>query len=129
MIDEMRQDIEHRISPLIGGIAEDLSTLMRQELALAKSELRVQVQTAVSAALQIGGAALFLIIGVMFICTGGILLLLQSASGIPAWAIFCGGGIFLLLPALLLFVNARRQIETISIVPERTLNSLQGEIE
>ncbi|MGI8710785.1 MAG: phage holin family protein [Acidimicrobiales bacterium] len=48
---------ERSLSELVAAMGQDLSTLMRKEVELAKEEMRVEVQKASKAAQGFGGAA------------------------------------------------------------------------
>ena len=40
----MKNDVQNTIAPLLGDIVEDARDLLRQEFALAKSEIRQEIQ-------------------------------------------------------------------------------------
>src|SRR5258707_8011995 len=79
--------VQESIGGLIRGILNDLRTLIREEIALARVELREQAGRAKAAALSFGIAAAALLFG-------GIFLLVAVALGIayligwPAWTGF-----------------------------------------
>jgi hypothetical protein len=55
------------VGQLLGAVTEDLSTLMRQELELAKAELRVEAKKAGQAAGMFGGAGFAGYLAVLFV--------------------------------------------------------------
>ena len=116
--------VQESIGGLIRGILNDIRTLIREEVALARVEIREQAGRAKAAALSFGIAAAALLFG-------GIFLLVSIALGIayllgwPAWTGFlivalllCGGGYFTLS-------NGRKQIATVHAIPEETVTSLK----
>src|SRR6266705_4801155 len=94
--------VQDSIGGLIRGILTDMRTLIREEIALARVEIREQAGRAKAAALSFG-------IAVAALAFGGIFLLVAVALGIayllgwPAWtgflivaAVLCIGGFFTL---------------------------------
>lgn len=98
---------ETSLGTLVAGVTEDLSSLVRDEIALAKSELRSTTQTAARSGALIGAAALLAMIGVIFVFVTAAYGLV--AAGLPTWA---GFGIvalvLLVVGAILGYVGARR---------------------
>lgn len=63
----MRPDVSHTsVGDLLGEVTRDLSTLVRQEVLLAKVELREEVSKTGKAAGMLGGAALAGYLAVLF---------------------------------------------------------------
>jgi uncharacterized membrane protein YqjE len=112
------------IGGLIRGILNDLRTLIREEIALARVEIREQAGRARAAAMSFG-------IAVAALAFGGIFLLVAIALGIayllnwPAW-----GG-FLVMAALLSLIGfftlsaGRKRLAQVHAVPEATVSTLK----
>ena len=109
---------------LIRGILMDLRTLIREEIALARVEIREQATRARAAALSFGiaaGALLF----------GGTFLLIAIAMGIadllhwPAWTGFLIVAVVLALVGVVTLSSGRRQLHQVSAVPEETVSTLK----
>jgi hypothetical protein len=110
------------VGQLVSDVTQDLSTLMRQELALAKAEVKVE---AVKAAKGVGmlGAAGF---------AGYMVLLFAS---IAAWwglaAVMASGWAALIVTAIwaaigaVLFVVGRRRVQEVNPTPERTKETVK----
>jgi putative superfamily III holin-X len=112
------------ISGLLRGILMDVRTLIREEIALARVELRQQAGRARAAAVS------FAIAAVALAC-GGLLLLIALATGIADllnWPVWAG---FLIMAALLCLVGAvtlssgRRQLAQVHAVPQETVSTLK----
>ena len=109
---------------LIGGILNDLRTLVKEELALARVELREQVGRARGAALSFGIAAGALVFGAAF-------LLIALAIGIaelarwPVWAGFVVVALLLSIAGFIAFASGRKQLRTFHAVPEQTVTTLK----
>jgi uncharacterized membrane protein YqjE len=116
--------VQESIGGLIRGILNDLRTLIREEIALARIEIREQAGRAKAAALSFG-------IAVAALLFGGIFLLVAIALGIayligwPAWTgflivaiVLCAGGYFTL-------ASGRKQLAAVHAVPEETVTTLK----
>lgn len=112
------------IGGLVRGILTDIQTLVREEIALARVELREQAVRAKAAAVSFGIAAGALAIGSLF-------LLIAIAFGIadllnwPAWTGFLIVAIVLTLVGLVTLASGRKKIRTVHAVPEETVVTLK----
>lgn len=112
------------IGGLIRGILNDLRTLIREEIALARVELREQAGKARSAALSFGIAAAAL-------AFGGTFLLIAIAIGIadllqwPLWTGFLIVAVLLSLVGFFTLTSGRKQLRTFSAIPEETVTTLK----
>ncbi len=112
------------IGALIRGILNDLRTLVREEIALARVELREQAGRARAAAMSFGIAAAAL-------AFGGVFLLIAIAFGIadllnwPVWAGFLIVAVLLSLVGLVTLSAGRKQLQSFSPVPEETVTTLK----
>jgi hypothetical protein len=80
----MREDrTAESIGALVRGLLEDISTLFRSEIALAKIEIRQTIAGIGGVAALFAGAVLFLLMGLAFVFVTLVLLL---ALVMPAWA-------------------------------------------
>jgi uncharacterized membrane protein YqjE len=115
---------QESLGGLIRGILMDLRTLIREEIALARVEIREQVTRARTAAVSFGialGALLF----------GGIFLLIAIAMGIadllnwPAWTGFLIVAVLLALIGFVTLSSGRKKLQTVHAVPEETVTTLK----
>ncbi|MER5264581.1 phage holin family protein [Actinosynnema sp. NPDC002837] len=119
-------DEEPSLGRLVGDLAEDLSRLMRQELELAKAEIRQEATKAGKAAGMLGAAGFA---GYMT----AVLLSLALAFGL---ATFMGLGWATLVVAVLwavagfaLFSTGRARLRKVNPKPERTIETLKEDAE
>ncbi len=116
-------DVENAsVGDLLGNVSRDLSTLMRQELALAKAELKVEAAKAGKGAGMLGGAGFA---GYMVVLFGSIALWWALANvmdhGLAAllvavlWAVI--GGV--------LYLTGRRTLRAVDPEPRRTVDTLK----
>jgi len=112
------------IGGLIRGILTDLRTLIREEIALARVEIREQAGRARAAAMSFGIAAAAL-------AFGGIFLLIALAIGIadalnwPLWAGFLVVAVLLSLIGFFTLSSGRKQLRGFKAVPEETVMTLK----
>ena len=117
------RDVENlSVGELLGNVSRDLSTLMRQEVSLAKAEIRAEAGKAGKGAGMMAGAGmagwlcvLFLSIaawwGLANVMDEGLAALIVAI----VWAI--AGGV--------LFANGRRALRTVNPTPERTVDTMK----
>jgi hypothetical protein len=112
------------IGGLIRGILMDLRTLVREEIALARVEIREQAGRARAAAMSFGAAAAALLFGTTF-------LLVALAIGIaelldwPVWSGFLIVAVLLTAIGLVMLMSGRKQLQTVHAVPEETVSTLK----
>jgi len=100
---------------LIRGILNDIRTLIREEIALARVEMREQAGRARAAALAFGG--IFLLVAIAL----GIAYLL----GWPAWAGFLIVALLLCIGGYFTLASGRKQLASVHGVPEETVTTLK----
>ena len=112
------------IGALLRGILMDLRTLIREEIALARVELREQAGRARAAAMSFAIAAVALLFG-------GTFLLIALATAIadlldwPVWAGFLAVAVLLSLVGFVTLSSGRRKLATVSAVPEETISTVK----
>ena len=119
----MAHETDTSITGLVRGVMDDTRELIREEIALAKSEARHELSKAGAAAAQFGAAAVAGWFALMFLL-GAVALGISVAFDWPAWA---GAGIVAVLlgiAALALFVGARAAARRVQPLP-RTMDSLK----
>src|SRR3954468_22274372 len=109
---------------LIRGILTDLRTLIREEVALARVEIREQATRARAAAMSFGMAIGALAFGVTF-------LLIAVAIGVadllnwPVWTGFLIVAVLLALIGFVMLSSGRKKLQTVHAVPEETVTTLK----
>jgi hypothetical protein len=122
----MEPDIVHNdsIGGLLRGILMDVRTLIREEIELARVEIREQAGRARAAAVSFAVAAVAL-------ACGGILLLIALATAIadlldwPVWSGFLIVAAFLSLIGMVTLASGRRQLQQVHAVPAETVTTLK----
>jgi len=122
-----RPDVEGRsVGDLLGEVTGNLSKLMRQEVALAKVELKEEAAKAGKAGGLLGGAGA---VGYLVLVFASLALMfaLDNAMGI-GWAALLTA-VLLGIVAALLFVIGRNRFKQINPTPEQTVETLKEDVQ
>jgi len=128
MHDNVQTDAQPSMTALVSGIVSDAQQLIRQELALAKSEMREEWCKTKSAAVSFGAAAG---VGVLAVVLLSFMLvhLLNWLTGMPLWGCFAiVGGLFAAV-AVILFFTGKNKAEQISVVPRQTMETMRENVQ
>lgn len=112
------------LGELVATATRDLSALMRQEVALAKAEIRRDVVAAGQGAGMFGGAGLAGLFGLLFLS-------IAAAYGIAyvgmslGWAFFTVGALYL-LAAGALAISGKKKLSRLG-PPEKTIETLKDD--
>jgi CHASE3 domain sensor protein len=113
---------QQSLGTMVKGLTEDLSTLVRGEIELVKTELRDSAKTAASGGGMLAAAGVTAFLGVVFLLLTLAWVLVQL--GLPIWAGFGIVTLLLIIVAAILFVLGRKQLEAVK-GPERSQASLE----
>jgi uncharacterized membrane protein YqjE len=110
------------VGELIGNISDDLSTLFRQEVELAKAELKQEASKAGKAAGMLGVAGFA---GYLTVVLLSFALVFALANVMDAgWAALIVAVLWAIIGAVL-FVAGRNKLKTVDAVPHRTVDTLK----
>ena len=126
----VRPDLVHgeSIGSLLRGILTDLRMLVREEIALARVEIREQAGRARAAAISLGMAAAVLALGLVFLLIA-IATAIADLLGWPVWAGFLALALLLGLAGFAALVFGRKQLRTVHAVPTETVSTLKENAE
>ena len=113
---------QRSVGELIGEVTNDLSTLMRQEMTLAKAEIKEEVAKTGKAAGMFGGAGLAGYMLVLFLSIAlwwGLANVMDEAWAALIVAVLWG------IVAAVLFVTGRKKMREVNPKPERTVSTLK----
>ena len=119
----MAYESDASMATLVKGVVEDVRELFREEMALARAELRHEMSKAAAALKGFGGAAVLLWFGGMFILTA-IALGVADLFNWPAWAGFASLGVLLAIIGGVVALGARRIINDVQPMP-RTVETVK----
>jgi hypothetical protein len=110
------------IGEVIGNISNDLSQLFRQEVELAKAEVKQEAAKAGKAAGFLGGAGFA---GYLAVVLLSFALVFGLANVMDAgWAALIVAVIWLIIGAVL-YTNGRKKLKTVDPTPRRTVDTLK----
>lgn len=113
---------DQSIGALIAEVAEDVSRLVRQEVELAKAEVKTEARKAGKAAGMFGGAGF---IGYLAAVFGCLTIMFALAAIMPiGWAALIVT-VLLGAAAAVLFSIGRRKMREVSPVPQQTVETLK----
>jgi len=128
MADRIPADTSPSMSSLLGGIASDLQTLIRQEVALAKAEILREWDKAKTAAGAMAAGGAVLAVGGLFLCLT-VAAALHEGARLPWWASFLiVGGVLAITGAVLLFFG-RRKAAQVNVVPPQTAETMRENVQ
>ena len=120
--DSARDAGQQSVGELLSAVTQDLSTLMRQEVELAKAEIKTEVSKVGKGAGMLGGAGF-----------GGYMVLLFLSIALwwglanvmdQSWAALITAGVWAVITAVLA-VLGRSTLKTVNPKPERTVETVK----
>jgi hypothetical protein len=122
-----RPDVEGRsVGELIGEVTSDLSHLMRQELELAKAEMKVEATKAGKGAGMLGGAGVAAHLALIFVS----LTLMFALGNVMdvAWAALLVTVLWAVVAAVLAAAG-RQRLKEVHPKPEQTIESVKEDVQ
>lgn len=117
---------DHSTVDLVRRASEQISTLVRDEIQLARTEMAEKGKRASKGAGLFGAAAMLALYGVAALLTA---VILAVALALPAWAAALIVGAVLLVIAGILVILGRGNIRRIGpAVPQATIDSLRADV-
>jgi Putative Actinobacterial Holin-X, holin superfamily III len=123
------------LASLVSEVAADVTRLVRQEVSLARTEIRTEAAKAVRGARSVAIAAVALHMVAILASAGGVLALAKVlASRVPVladWATAIAAGAVAvpwLLIGLILMGSGRRRLRRLSPIPRQTIQSLREDV-
>jgi len=113
---------ETSIGELIGNISDDLSQLFRQEVELAKAEIKQEAAKAGKAAGMLGGAGFAGYLAVLLLSFAAVYGLANVIDA--GWAALIVAAVWAIVGGVL-YVNGKNKLKTVDPVPRRTVGTLK----
>lgn len=108
------------------AVANDALHLVKQEYALARQETIEKLTPAVRSLAMLAGGGMLLLIGGVYLLQSVVRIL---ATRMPAWLASLLSGIAFVLGGAALMGWGRQQLQRLSLIPRKTLNSLKEDKE
>ena len=118
-------DADRSLGPLFSQLAQDSSALIRQEIALAKAEVRHSISQTTSGAVKVGVAAALLSVGGL-VLTAFLVLLLGELLGNYWLSALIVGAVFTVIGAFLALGGIRR-LKEVQVAPQETIETLRAD--
>jgi hypothetical protein len=128
MADRIPTDTSPSLASLLGGIASDIQTLIRQEIALAKAEMLREWDKAKTAAGSMAVGAAVLALGGFFLCVT-IVCVLAEVAHLPWWAAFLIVGGVLTVFGLVLYFTGRNRAAQVNVIPPQTAETMKENVQ
>ncbi len=118
---------DRSLGELFADLSEKTSTLVKKEIELARHEMtRTATEMArKSAMIGVGGAIAYA--GFIVLLIGAAWLL--ATLGLPTWLAFAIAGAIALAVGGFLAMRAAQALKTVSVVPERTVETIKQDVE
>jgi Flp pilus assembly protein TadB len=119
----MAHESHESVGGLVRGALDDVRELFREEVALAKAEVRQELSKAATAGMNFGIAGVSLLFAGTFLLIA-LALGIAAVFGWPAWAGFAIVAVLLAIVGAVMFASARRAVRNVQPLP-RTVNTLK----
>ena len=121
-----RANDDRSIGDLIGEVADDFQRLVRQQLELAKVELKEQAVTAGRAGAMLGAAA---VAGLLVVVLASFTLAFALGAVMPlGWATLIVAVIWAVIGAVTYQIG-RQRLRTLSVTPQKTVETLKEDMQ
>jgi MFS family permease len=116
------------LTALVAGIVNDLQRLLRQELELARTEIRQEWDKTKTAATSMVAAAALGAMAGLLLCVMIVALLAEEAHLKWWWSFGIVGGVLALF-SLLLFAVGRAKASEVRVIPPKTAETLKEDVQ
>jgi hypothetical protein len=113
---------------LLTDVVNDIRDLFRQEVNLARVEIKQEMSNAKSAAIKIGGAVFALLLATLFLLTA-LARGLSDLFHMPVWAGYAIVGVLLGIVGGVMMVAARANVQKVGPIPARTVRTMKENVE
>ncbi|MGE5091867.1 MAG: phage holin family protein [Bacillota bacterium] len=118
---------ERSFGELLGELSEDVSTLMRQEVRLARAEMSRTLSRATTDAVKLGAGALVALAGGLTVVAALVLGLI--ALGLAAWVSALIIGALLGVIGYVMLRNGLQDLKRVDPTPHRTVETLRDDLQ
>jgi len=114
------------ITELVAGILNDAQSLIKQQFAMLRAEVKQDVSRATQASKFLGIGAALAGIGALFLAIGVVYLLQWAfAPELALWACWAIVGGVLMVAGVAAFFIGRNYLKSVTPLPDRTINAFQ----
>jgi len=113
------------IAELVAGIINDAQTLIKQQFAMLRAEVKQDVNRATQASKFLGLGAACTALGGVFLAVGVVFLLNWLVPELALWACWMIVGGTILVIGVIAFFVGRTYLKTVTPLPDQTINAFQ----
>jgi hypothetical protein len=124
----MPHESDTSFAALLSSALSDVRELFRQEISLARYEVREEIGRAASAGVALGAASVVLLFAALFLLVA-LALGFAVLVGWDSWAGFLAVGIALAITGAALFFSARSRLRAVKVVPPQTARTIKEDVE
>ena len=117
---------DQSLGELFGRVTSDLTTLVREEMQLAKTEIKAEVKDAGKAGGLLSGGALA---GYLTLLFASVAIALGLATFLADWLAFAIVAVVYAIAAAVLLTKGRDEAQKINPVPEQTVETLKEDVQ
>lgn len=123
------------MTSLMSGIIDDAQRLIRQEVALARQEVKEDVNKAITAAVSFGIGAVVSVVGTWMVCLMLVYLLYWLSGGdrtgaaIPLWGCYGIVALVFICIGVALFYVAKSKASQIDVIPRQTVETMKENVQ
>jgi uncharacterized membrane protein YqjE len=128
MADRLSTESGPSLTALVSGIVGDLQKLVRQEIQLARTEVKQEWEKTKSAAGAMAVGAVLLSLGGVILCFG-LVYLLWWLTDLPRWACFGIVGLALVSLGGILLVAGRARASQVQVIPPQTAETMKENVQ
>ena len=129
MLEEVRQQVDATVVPLLKGILDDTQTLVRQEIALAKVEFKEDAVRARDAAIALSGGAIAAVLASVLLSFTLVHAIAAIFTDLPMWAAYGIVTVLMGAAAGVLLTGALRKVKLVRVVPEKTVETMKENVQ
>ena len=130
MLNEIKREVQSNLAPLLGEVLKDAQKLIRQEIALARSEIKQDVSEVKSATISLSIALISGLVALGLLSLTIVHFLRWAfPNTLPYWT--CYGIVTLLFAAIgvVCYVAGREKAEQVDVVPGKTMETMRENAE
>lgn len=115
-------DQAHSVGDLLAGLTSDLTTLLRQEIQLARAETTEKVSQMTQSVVWMAAGGMVAYAGFLAVLSA---VIVGLAVFMPLWLSALIVGVVVIVIGAVLIQSGRSRLKQLSVVPERTIESIQ----
>lgn len=125
MLEDIRQEFETTMTPLVRGIFDDAQKLFRQELQLARVEMQEDAARARAAILGLSLGAMAGYLSFVFVCFSLVYLIATYQPNIPLWGAYALVAFALSVIGWIFTMRGARKAREIKGLPRDTMDTFR----